>query len=379
MKVKDIKTYIVSQKLDDNTRFCYSQAWYNARTIMILEIICDDGLIGWGEAFGNAFINKSVVENVYKPYLIGKNPFDSEMHWDNLYNMLRDNGQKGSCIEALSAVDNALWDIKGKYTHLPVYTLLGGARRDRIKAYATGLYKNSLDQDPMELVEEAIRYKDAGYKAIKIKIGYGLKSDIDLIEKLRIALGDDIELMVDANHAYNSMEAIKLAKAIEKFDIKWFEEPVPPEDIEGYKEVRANTSIAISGGEAEFTQYGFDSFIRNRCVDILQPDCSITGGLTAFRRITTLAKIANTQVYPHVWGSAIAVAVGVNACFYQPNYPESLVNDDVYFEYDRTENIFREELNLDKLKVVDGYIEKWDYEGLGFNVNRKLIEKYQVG
>ncbi len=379
MKIKDIKTYIVSQKLDNNTRFCYSQAWYNSRTIMILEIICDDGIIGWGEAFGNSFINQSVVENVYKPYLIGKNPFDSEKHWDDLYNMLRDNGQKGSCIEALSAIDNALWDIKGKYTHLPVYTLLGGARRDKIMPYATGLYRNSLDQDPKDLVREALRYKEAGFRAIKTKIGFGIKEDIKLVEQLRLALGDEIELMVDANHAYNSMSAIKVARGIEKFNIAWFEEPVPPEDIEGYKEVRANTIIPISGGEAEFTQYGFNNFINNRCVDILQPDCCVTGGLSAFRRITTLAKIANIQVYPHVWGSAIAVAVGINACFYQPNYPEALVTPKVYFELDRTENIFREELNLDKLQIDDGYIYKKEVEGLGFNINRKLIEKYQIG
>lgn len=196
---------------------------------------------------------------------------------------------------------------------------------------------------------------------------------------MRLALGDDIELMVDANHAYNSMQAIQLSKQIEKFDIKWLEEPVPPEDLQGYKEVKANTSIAISGGEAEFTQYGFNNLINNRCVDILQPDCSITGGLTAFRRIITLAKISNTQVYPHVWGSAVAVSVGVNACFYQPNFPESLVNEDIYFEYDRTENIFREELNLDKLKIENGYINIWDFEGLGFKVNKKLINNYQIG
>ena len=378
MKIKEVKSYIVSQKLGDKS-FCYSQSWYNTRTIMIVEIICDDGLSGWGEAFGNAFINKSVLDNVYAPMLIGQNPFDTEKIWDELYNKLRDNGQKGSCIEALSAVDNALWDIKGKCVHLPVYTLLGGARRETILPYATGLYHSSLNQNPKELVDEAVSYANKGFRAIKMKIGFGLEDDIKMVKSVREAIGPNIELMVDPNHAYNAMNAIKLAKAIEPFDISWIEEPVPPEDIKGYQEVKANTSIPISGGEAEFTAYGFKNLIDSRCVDILQPDCSITGGLTAFRRIMALAKVENIQCYPHVWGSGIAVAVGINACFSMPDFPEALVVPPVYLELDRTENIFREEINKNKLVIEDGYIHLSEFEGLGIDINRELIEKYRIG
>jgi D-galactarolactone cycloisomerase len=346
---------------------------------MIVEILSDDGLVGWGEAFGNAFINQTIVEKVYKPMLMGKCVFETEKIWDNLYNSLRDNGQKGSCIEALSAIDNALWDLKGKYVHLPVYTLLGGARRERILPYATGLYHSSLDQNPQELVDDAISYVRQGFKAVKMKIGFSVEDDIKMVKAVREAIGDDIKLMVDPNHAYNSMNAIKLAKAIEKYDIDWIEEPVPPEDIKGYKEVKSATTIPISGGEAEFTAYGFKRFIDERAADILQPDCCITGGLTSFRRIINLAKLENIQVYPHVWGSSIAVAIGINAAFYQPNFPEALVTPDVYLELDRTENIFREELNLNKLKIEDGYIYLPEKEGLGIDINRKLIDKYQIG
>jgi D-galactarolactone cycloisomerase len=378
MKITDIKTYIVSQKLGEKS-FCYSQAWYNTRTIMVLEIVTDDGLSGWGEAFGNAFINQAVIENAYKARLIDQNVFDTEKIWDELYNSLRDNGQKGSCIEALSAVDNALWDLKGKYTHLPVYTLLGGARRKRIIPYATGLYHTDLNQDPKTLVAEAVRYVEAGFKALKMKTGFGVEDDIKMVAAVRKAIGADIKLMVDPNHAYNASSAIRMAKGIEPYDILWIEEPVVPEDIKGYKEVKAATSIAISGGEAEFTAYGFKRFIDERAVDILQPDCCITGGLTAFRRIMTLAKIENIQCYPHVWGSGIAVAVGLNAAFAMPDFPEALKPEEVYFELDRTENIFREKLNKNKLVIKDGYIDLPEFEGLGVDIDRDLIKEYQVG
>jgi D-galactarolactone cycloisomerase len=311
--------------------------------------------------------------------LIDQNVFDTEKIWDELYNSLRDNGQKGSCIEALSAVDNALWDLKGKYTHLPVYTLMGGARRKRIVPYATGLYHTDLNQDPASLVAEAVRYVESGFKALKMKTGFGVEDDIKMVAAVRKAIGPDIKLMVDPNHAYNASSAIKMAKAIEPYDILWIEEPVPPEDIKGYKEVKAATSIAISGGEAEFTAYGFKHFIDERAVDILQPDCCITGGLTAFRRIITLAKIENIQCYPHVWGSGIAVAVGLNAAFAMPDFPEALKPEEVYFELDRTENIFREKLNKNKLVIKDGYIELPEFEGLGVDIDRDLIKEYQIG
>lgn len=347
---------------------------------MILEVITDDGLSGWGEAFGNAFINQAVVEHAYKPHLIGQNVFETEKIWDQLYNCLRDNGQKGSSIEALSAVDIALWDLKGKYTHLPVYTLMGGARRKQIIPYATGLYHTSLNQDPHSLVKEAVSYADSGFKAIKMKIGFGVEDDIRMIAAVREAIGTDIKLMVDPNHAYNACSAIKLAKGIEPYDIFWIEEPVPPEDIQGYREVKAATNICIAGGEAEFTAYGFKNLIDVRAVDILQPDCCITGGLTAFMRIITLAKLANIQCYPHVWGTGIAVAAGLHASFSMPDFPEALLAEEVYFELDRTENIFRERLNRNPLLIKDGYINlPEDKEGLGIEIDRDIIKNYQIG
>jgi D-galactarolactone cycloisomerase len=377
MKIKEVKTYIVSQKLGEKS-FCYSQAWYNTRTIMLLELITEDGISGFGESFGNAFINKAIIENVYAPKLIGVNIFDSGKVWDDLYNVLRDNGQKGSCIEALSAVDNALWDLKGKYTKQPVYRLLGGARRNKIIPYATGFYRTKTNFQEKELLQEAEKYVAAGFQAMKMKIGFGIEDDMKMIRAVRKEVGPKIKLMVDANHAYNAKVASRLAQEIETYDITWFEEPVPPEDIKGYKEVKEATTIPIAGGEAEFTRYGFKRFIDERCVDILQPDCSITGGLSEFMHITSMAKVENIQCYPHVWGSAIAMQVGLNAAFAMPDFPEGLVPDPVYFEFDRTTNIFREEMNLNNIEIINGEIALPEFVGLGFEPNRKLIQKYRI-
>jgi D-galactarolactone cycloisomerase len=378
MKIEKINTYIVSQELG-NKSFCFSQAWYNSRTIMLLEIITSDGVHGWGEAFGNAFINKQIIDSVYASRIIGENIFDSGKIWDDLYNCMRDIGQKGSCIQAISAIDIALWDLKGKYTHMPAYRLLGGARRKSIIPYATGLYHSKSPNLEKELIDEATKYAKNGFKAIKMKIGFGVKDDIKMIGLIRKAIGPDIGLMVDSNHAYNASSAAYLAAAIEEYEINWLEEPVIPEDISGYKELKTKTSIPLSGGEAEFTLYGFKHLIEERAVDILQPDCCITGGLSEFQKITALAKINNIQVYPHVWGSAIAVQTGINAAFSMPDFPDALNPAPVYLELDQTENIFREELNINKLKITDGILEQSEFEGIGFEPNTKLINDYRIG
>ncbi|MGJ8530482.1 mandelate racemase/muconate lactonizing enzyme family protein [Maritalea sp.] len=377
MKIAKVIPYIVSQSLGEQS-FCYAQAWYNTRTIMLLEIVTEDGLSGFGEAFGNAHINKSVIDHAYKDRLIGQNVFDNGLIWDDLYNSMRNCGQKGSAIQALSAVDNALWDLKGKYTKLPVYRLIGGARRKRLVPYATGLYHSASVTNERDLVGEAVGYAQSGFRAMKMKIGFGVENDKRMVRAIRSAIGDSIDLMVDANHAYNACTAISLARDIEQYNIKWFEEPVPSEDIKGYQEVKAATTIPIAGGETEFTSYGFQPLIAARAVDIVQPDCCVAGGLTEFQKIVQMAKLENIQCCPHVWGGAVALSVGLNAAFAMPDFPESLNPADVFLEYDRSPNVFRDELSRTKLTMRDGYIDLPEFEGLGVDIDRDVIAKYQI-
>ena len=238
---------------------------------MLVEIVGEDGLSGWGEAFGPAMLTAPIVD-FYQPLLLGSDAFATELHWQNLYNRLRDHGQKGLAIEALSAVDIALWDLKGRHLGLPVHRLVGGPLRTRVQAYATGFYRKR-DGDPVAyLCDEARQRADEGFAAIKLKLGFGIDEDVRLCCSIRRAIGDAMTIMVDANHAYDATAAIRLGRQIAEFDIAWFEEHVPPEDLEGYKQVKSALRIPIAGGEAEFTRWGFRSLLAERAVDILQPD-----------------------------------------------------------------------------------------------------------
>lgn len=378
MKIVSVEPIVLQQHLGDDVKFAFSQAWYNTRTIMILKITTDTGIVGWGEAFGPAFVNHTIIDKYFKNYLLGKDPLDIEVHWEKLYNMMRDHCTKGNAIEAISAVDVALWDIKGKFFDQPIYKLMGGKYRERIMPYATGLYRNVLPTRIEDLIEEAMGYKNAGFRAMKIKIGFGIQDDIDTVKAIREAIGPDILIMVDANHAYNANTALKVCRGIEECDITWFEEPVPPEDIEGYIEVKSQTSIPISGGEAEFTRFGFNNLLSKRAVDIVQPDCGVTGGISEYRKIAVLASVNNIQMYPHVWGSAIALFTGINCAFATQDFPHNLVQEEMLLEYDRTENVFREKLAKEGLKMVDGYVLPPTKAGLGIEVDEAVIEKYRV-
>lgn len=378
MKIKNVEAFVVSQKFEKGDRFAFSQAWYNSRTIMLLKITTDNGIEGWGEAFGPAFINKTIIDDYMAGMIIDRDPLDTEVIWEKLYNKFRDHCRKGNVIEAISAVDIALWDIKGKALKLPIYKLLGGTPRERIKPYATGLYRKELPTVIDDLVKEAEDYIEQGFKAIKIKIGFGVDDDIKTVREIRRAIGDNIQLMVDANHAYNASDAIRISRNIEEYNIAWFEEPVPPEDIEGYMEVKSKTNIPVSGGEAEFCRYGFNNLLRKRAVDIVQPDCCVTGGISEFKKIAVLASIYNIQCYPHVWGSAIALAAGINCAFFLQDFPYKLVSEDMMLEYDRTTNIFREKLSINSVAIKDGYILPPDKPGLGIEIDEDLIKRYRI-
>ncbi|MGL1894469.1 MAG: mandelate racemase/muconate lactonizing enzyme family protein [Spirochaetaceae bacterium] len=378
MKIESVETIIVKQNLGEGVSFAYSQAWYNTRTIMILKITTDTGIVGWGESFGPAYVNKALIDNYFTPYIMGRDPLDIEVIWEGLYNMFRDHSPKGNAIEAMSAIDIALWDIKGKFLNLPIYKLLGGTPRKHLLPYATGLYPTQLPSNHKVLVQEALRYKNDGFKAIKIKIGFGIEDDINLVKKIRAAVGNDLMLMVDANHAYNANTALKVCRGIEECNITWFEEPVPPEDIDGYIELKSKTTIPLSGGEAEFTRYGFNNLLNRRAVDIVQPDCAVTGGISEFRKIAMLAHVNNIQCYPHVWGSVIGLFTAIHCAFSLPDYPHKLVQEDMLLEYDRTTNIFRDKLAKQPLELVDGYILPPTKPGLGIEIDEELLEKYRV-
>lgn len=381
MKITEVTTYVLEELLEDKA-FGWSQWVTDRRQTALCLVSTDESIEGVGEAFyigGPAKIVASMISDAYAPLLIGMDPFDNAVIWDFLYNRTRDQGRKGLPISAMSAVDIALWDIKGKALGLPVYKLLGGAYREKAYVYATGLYEPQCVPSVKDaLVEEALGYKKDGFSAMKLKIGYGIETDIEYIRAVRQAIGDDMILMVDANHAYNAAEAIRLSRKMERYDVYWFEEPVPPEDIDGYIEVKQKSNILITGGECEFTRYGFRELITRRVVDILQPDLCATGGFTEMMRIAAMASAWNVPVIPHVWGTNVGLAASLQLFAALPHFPERRFPAEPFFEYDRSPHPFRDRVTHEKFIMKDGYLDIPGRPGLGVTLDLDFVRKYTI-
>lgn len=374
MKITGIKAYPLVQPLRDMT-FGFSQGWISSRQTTIVIVSTDGGIEGVGESFGPAKAIAEAVESYCAPMILGNDPFNSSPIWDEVYGYLRANSQKGILIEALSAIDIALWDIKGKAVGLPVCKLLGGAYRDKARVYATGLYRPDVENPQEALVEEALGYKKDGFPAMKLKIGHVFpEEDLSIIKAIREAIGYEIKLMVDANCAYNAAEAIRLAKQMEEYDIYWFEEPVPPEDIDGSIEVKNNTNIRIASGECECTRYGFSQLISRRAVDIIQPDVCIAGGFTEIQKILAMVSAWNIQCVPHVWGTNVAIAAALHYYAAIPHIPTKFNPPEPFFEADRSPNPLREGTTHEKFVIKDGYIDIPEKPGLGITLDMDFIK-----
>jgi D-galactarolactone cycloisomerase len=374
MKITDLRTHVLSAALSQP--FAYSRAWYDTRTAMLVEIETDDGLTGWGECYGPAVMTAAVVRSV-APWLIGEDPLRTDFLWQMIYTRLRDHGQKGVVIEGLSGIDIALWDIKGKHFGVPVYQLLGGPLRNEVRAYATGLYRRKSGDPLRYLTEEAAGYVAQGFKAVKLKVGFGVEEDAMVTRAVRDAIGPDIALMVDANHAYDAVAAIRLGRMIEEHDIGWFEEPVPPEDITGYQAVKAALSIPIAGGECEFTRFGFRHLLVSRAVDIVQPDTCAAGGVSECKKIADMAEAFGVCYNPHVWGTGIAIAASLQLLAVLPTHtPNSLAPIEPMLEFDRTEHPIRQAVLTQLLEHVSGIVRVPDGPGLGIEVDRAALARF---
>lgn len=381
MKITDLKIHVLKSPLAEP--FAFSQGWVKQRSATLLEILTDEGITGWGEAFAQGLeppeIAAAVIDKALKPLLIGADPLDIEVLWHRMYNMTRDYGRKGSVVSGISAVDIALWDIAGKFHELPVYKLLGGAFRTRVQPYATGFYRIKGQGEAKRLGEEANRHFEAGFSMMKVKLGYGVDDDIACMKEVGRAIqGKPITLMVDINHAYGRAQALRLGRALEEYDLRWYEEPVVPEDIQGYVEMRQKLSMPIAGGENEHTLYGFRDLLGAGAVDVAQPDLGSCGGISAGRHIIALAQSHGVQINPHVWGSAIAQAASLQFIAAVPVAHHSLFAQEPVLEYDRSSHPFRQHLITRPIQQVGGWVDIPSGPGLGVEVDRAVLEKFRV-
>jgi len=389
MKIKDIKTYLLKVPLGKE-RFFSSQSKFPERNSLLIKVETDNGLTGWGESgqYGPGEPVSTFIKSVLKQLLIGKNPLDINVLWEKMFTTIHDFGRKTTGIEAISGIDIALWDIAGKYYNKPIYELLGGGFRKKVLGYATGYYyreedltdyKNSL----MRLKDETTGYLDAGFIAMKAKVGLlNVEKDAERIATIRNAAGKKTILMVDANHAYNFHTAKKMGRLLEELKVHIFEEPVLPENIYGYKMLRETLNIAIAAGENEYTRFGFLELLKNECLDIIQPDIGCAGGFTEVKRIEALASSYNVPLIPHVWGSCVALAAALQFCSTIAPLPHTAFptapENEPMIEFDKNFNPLRDKLSINPFKVEDGFVKVPDGPGLGIEINMSILEKYLV-
>jgi L-alanine-DL-glutamate epimerase-like enolase superfamily enzyme len=269
---------------------------------LIVEIECDDGTVGLGNAALAPHACKTTIDTYLKPLLIGADPMDTEYLWESMYRRTLPFGRKGIGMTAISAVDLALWDAKGKILKQPVFKLLGGRTKSKIPVYASRLYSQPLES----LFKEAKSYADQGFKAVKLRFGWGPKDGIEgvnknleLIKTVREAVGSDIDIMGDAYMGWSLEYAKRMVRLIEPFNMRWIEEPVISDDLAGYASLKAMNKVAISGGEHEYTLHGFRQALEIGAFDIAQFDVNRVGGITAAQKIAALCQANDVTVIPH--------------------------------------------------------------------------------
>ena len=385
MRITAVKSHVLQYDLDEEIG--YSQQYYTRRTAHLVEVNTDEGITGWGECFGPgnvALANKTIVERVIAPLIKGADPFDRERLWHHVYNLLRDHGQKGMPIQALSGVDIALWDIVGKATGHPLYKLVGGRCRERVLVYGYGMMLRRDNDLARRFAVEATEIEAHGFRAVKMKVGLGPREDIRLVEAVRGAIRDTTLLMVDANHCYTTTDALEVGRALGKLGVYWFEEPVAPEDRAGYRYLRDRLDVNISGGEAEFTRWGWRDLLQAGCVDIAQPEVCGLGGITEYLKVLALAHTNFVPVTNHVWGSAIAVAVNIHLLAAMPDLPGGLHPWTPMLEFDTNPSRFQDELPVEPLRVPDqvngngGGVQTPEHPGIGVTPDLDFVAKYSV-
>ena len=362
--------------------FGWSQRWTDLRSIIVIKIITNDGVIGWGETYGSPeSIDdiKSIASMV-----IGSNSKDFEVIWNKLYRSLyQSHFFAKSGIYAISAIDTALLDIAGKKANTSISEILGGRIHESIPVYATGLYY--VDNYSLKpLLQEATGYLEQGFTGMKMKVGaLSLKEDAKRIKEVRKIIGDDINLMFAANEAYDPITAIKLSKMVSDYNLTWFEEPCASRDDVANKLVQENSSIPTSGGESLSTRWEFSERLAKRVFDIVQPDICNVGGISEMRKIGLMAQSFGIKFNPHFWGTGISFSASLHALSAQPinqigqnNIPYQ--NESV-LEFDQTPHPIRHNLTERFQINKESRVKIPVKPGLGIEVDEDALENFTIG
>lgn len=339
------------------------------RDFVLVRITCSDGTVGYGEAH-HAQSPTAIAELIrgsLAPMLIGESPFNTEGIWQKIYrNQVATHGAGTAVVIAMSGIDMALWDVKGKLLHQPVYRLLGGESR-RIRAYAGGL---SLGYQPLDSLEQEVqKYIDQGYTAIKLRVGQNPKKDAERVSHIRRTFGPELDIAVDAATRYHILDLPEVVRYCEENHVYWLEEPFTPDNVQAYRELRKNTRVPIAAGENHYTKHQFRDLLQAGTIDILQADCTKAGGITEVKKIADMGAAWHLPLAPHTSMSMFSTAANVHVMCAIPNA--------LIYEADLSPvNPFRDDITTSPLIVKDGFIEPSDKPGLGLELDEVALNKY---
>ncbi|HET8548236.1 MAG TPA: mandelate racemase/muconate lactonizing enzyme family protein [Bryobacteraceae bacterium] len=349
----------------------------------LVRVTTDAGITGYSDMETSAPVAKAAVEapswseagvecfEGLAHLIRGENPLEVERLWYKMYRGSIYYGRRGVAIQAISAIDIALWDIMGKAYGQPVHVLLGAKWRDRVRAYASTLFRPT----PSAMREVTRRYLDEGFTAVKF--GWGVfgedpRRDVTLVEAARAELGDGPDLLIDTGWFVERTpkQAIQVIRSIEPYRPFFVEEILHPEDYDGYREVAENVETLLACGEQEATEWGFRELIERARVDVLQPDLTRCGGLTVGRKIVHMADMANRLVIPHSWSSDLLTAASLHLTAFQRRA--------VFVEFNTSQGPLSREMVREPLRLVDGHLTVPTAPGLGVEVEERTIEKYRI-
>jgi L-rhamnonate dehydratase len=336
---------------------------------LIVRVETDAGITGIGEVDSNPMAVKGAIEGPFShttatglaQVVIGEDPFETERLWHKMYRANIYGGRRGAGLHAISGIDIALWDIKGKALGLPIWKLLGGGFHKKMRCYASSLFGAT----PEKTGELARRYRDQGFKAVKFgwdPMGQDEKTDIALVREARKGLGDGPDLLIDAGLVWDSKTALQRARAFQEHDVYWLEEPLRPDDYDGYKKLAQATDVRIAAGEEESNRASFLELMDRGGIDVVQVDLTRCGGFTEAMKIAALAWDRGLPVANHGFTTYVNVTAALH---WLNSIPNALICEFVAEE----ETNLRESVTKQKLRAKDGYLDIPDAPGLGIDLD----------
>ncbi|VGO11983.1 D-galactarolactone cycloisomerase [Pontiella desulfatans] len=375
--ISSIKTYRLQHKLEES--FGFSQWHYDTRNNLIVEIIDDSGTVGYGECYGPATVTQNAVDTFYAPLLLGRDPLKNEAAWQHCWRASLDFAMKGPMMGAISGLDMALLDLKGKLLGISVSELMGGRLRDEVACYATGMYFRKQPEEELlqTILEEATDYVGQGFGALKIKIGKNMPFDKRLIVAMRNTF-PDVRLMADSNHAYDLSEAVEIGRLLSEHDYKWFEEPLSPTHPDLFRQLADKVDVPIAAGECEQTRYGFQALLSKGGVQIAQPDLAYCGGPTEALKIRAVASSMGINTIAHCWGTQLNLACALHYLATTYIEPGRATPTEPLLERDLTPNPMRDAMYSMGIAIENGVAKVPVGPGLGVEPDRMEMEKYCV-